>query len=249
MIWYRFEDGMLWKQHRVPCRSSPSRTRVVAQRPVPFTLDTTRSHDEVVFTSMLRDYFAGDALAELQASVLGSRIVNLFPKKRRAGNWTISENDLAVAVIESLVRHKLATMTARIEIEYVGGQRRDTLREKEEEEEPMSTYRRKNNGEFNRYLARLEDELRQQQEEAARQQEPQEDPAAQEEANVVLFLDTCTKTVEQFQNRSRLWWWKTIAIEWLHQRAEAVVQLAKRIGKRTYCAGPMACHDSIVVQI
>jgi hypothetical protein len=224
MIWYRFEDGMLWKQHRLTCRSSPSRTRVVTQRSVPFTLDSTRSFDEVVFTSMLRDYFKGDKLAELQASVLGSRIVNLFPNKRRAGNWTISENDLAVAVIGSLVRHKLATMTAPIEVEYVGGQRRDTLRE--EEEEPMSTYRRKNNGEFNRYLARLEAELREQGEEAARQQEPQVDPAAQEEANVALFLDTCTKAVEQFQNRSRLWWWKTIAIEWLQLRAEAVVRLA-----------------------
>jgi hypothetical protein len=181
---------------------------------------------------MLRDYFKGDKLAELQASVLGSRIVNLFPNKRRAGNWTISENDLAVAVIESLVRHKLATMTTPIEVEYFGGQRRDTLRV--EEEEPMSTYRRRNNGEFNRYLARLEAELREQREEAARQQEPQVDPAAQQEANVALFLDTCTKAVEQFQNRSRLWWSKTIAIEWLHQRAEVVVRLARRIAKRTF---------------
>jgi hypothetical protein len=124
------------------------------------------------------------------------------------------------------------TASIEIEVEYVGGQRRDTLRE--EEEEPMSTYRRRNNGEFNRYLARLEADLREQGEEATRQQEPQVDPAAQQEANVVLFLDTCTKAVEQFRNRSRLWWWKTIAIEWLHQRAEAVVRLAKRIGKRTY---------------
>ena len=129
MIWYRFEDGMLWKQHRLPCKSSPSRTRVVAQRPIPFTLDSTRSFDEVVFTSMLRDYFNGDKLAELQASVLGSRIVNLFPNKRRAGNWTISEDDLAVAVIESLVRHKLAVLCAPIEIEYLGGQRRDNIRD------------------------------------------------------------------------------------------------------------------------
>jgi len=222
---------MLWKQHRLPSKSSPSRTRIVAQRPVPFTLDSTRSFDEVVFTSMLRDYFKGDKLAELQASVLGSRIVNLFPNKRRAGNWTISENDLAVAVIESLVRHKLATITAPVEVEYVGGQRLDTLRE--EEEEPMSTYRRKNNGEFNRYLARLEAELCEQGAHAARQEESHVDPAAQEEANVALFLDTCTKAVEQFQNKSRLWWWETIAIEWLHQRAEAVVRLVRRIAKRT----------------
>jgi hypothetical protein len=121
---------MLWKQHRVPCNSSPSRTRVVAQHPVPFTLDSTRSFDEVVFTSMLRDYFNGDKLAELQASVMGSRIVKLFPNKRRAGNWTISEDDLAVAVTESLVRHKLAVLCAPIEIEYLGGQRRDNIRDR-----------------------------------------------------------------------------------------------------------------------
>jgi hypothetical protein len=129
MICYRFEDGMLWKQYRLPCGSSPPHTRVVAQRPVPFTLDSTRSFDEVVFTSILRDYFAGDSLAELQASVMGSRIVNLFPNKRRAGNWTISEDHLAVAVVESLVRHKLAVLCAPIEIEYLGGQRRDNIRD------------------------------------------------------------------------------------------------------------------------
>jgi hypothetical protein len=121
---------------------------------------------------------------------------------------------------------------AQAQVEYVGGQRRDPLRE--EEEESMSTYRRKNNGEFRRYLARLEAELSDPLEETARQKEPQADPGAQEEANVALFLETCTKAVQQFQNRSKLWWWKTIAIEWLHQRAEAVLRLAKRIGKRAY---------------
>jgi hypothetical protein len=77
---------------------------------------------------MLRDYFAGDKLAELQASVMGSRIVKMFPKKRAAGNWTISEYDIAIAVTEALVRHKQAVTDAQIQIEYLGGQRRDTLR-------------------------------------------------------------------------------------------------------------------------
>jgi len=130
MICYRLEDGHLYKQHRVPDRNSYSYTRVVAQRPIPFTLDSTRSFDEVVFTTMLRDYFAGDSLAELQASVMGSRIVKLFPNKRRAGNWTISESDIELAVTEALVRHKLAVLCAPIEIEYLGGQRRDNIRDR-----------------------------------------------------------------------------------------------------------------------
>jgi len=129
MIWYRFQDGHLYKQFRVPDRTSPSYTRVVSQRAVPLTLDSTRSFDEMVFTSMLRDYFAGDKLAELQASVMGSRIIGIFPNKRRRGNWTISEYDIAIAVTEALVRYKLAMETAHVEIEYLGGQRRDTLRE------------------------------------------------------------------------------------------------------------------------
>lgn len=224
MIWYCFQDGHLFKQHRVLRRDSPY-ARVVSQRPVALRLGTARSYDELVFTSMLRDYFAGDKLAELQASVLGSRIVNLFPNKRWTGNWSISENDLAVAVIEALVRYKEAVKDAATQVEYVGGQRRDTLRE--EDEESTSTYRRKNNGEFSKYLAKLESELCEPQEEAA--PDPQDNPAAQVEANVALFLETCTKAIQQFQNRSRLWWWKTIAIEWLHQRFEAVVRIAKRI--------------------
>jgi hypothetical protein len=101
---------------------------VVAQCPVPLTLDSTRSYDELVFTSMLRDYFAGDKLAELQASVMGSRIVKMFPKKRAAGNWTISEYDISLAVTEALMRHKQAMMLAPIEIEYLGGERRDDKR-------------------------------------------------------------------------------------------------------------------------
>jgi hypothetical protein len=237
MICYRFEDGMLWKQHRVPCRSSPSRTRVVAQRPVPFTLDTTRSHD-VVFTSMLRDYFAGDALAELQASVMGSRIVNLFPNKRRAGNWTISEDDLAVAVVESLVRHKLAVLCAPIEIEYLGGQRRDTLRER-----PMSNYRR-DDQEFRNSIANRADELKAAQEQRKyveryeyAVQHPDEYPHPEFHArygrNVgeppSAFAIATQRRVDEFKKpHSTARWWKLVVVEFFHQCGEKVWELIAR---------------------
>jgi len=238
MICYRFKDGMLWKQHRVPCKSSPSRSRVTHQRPVPFTLDSTRSHDEVVFTSMLRDYFAGDALAELQASVMGSRIVSLFPNKRQAGNWTISEDDLAVAVIQCLVRHQLAVLCAPIEIEYLGGQRRDTIRET-----PMSNYRR-DDQEFRNRIADRADELKadQEQREYAERyeygvQHPDEYPNPEFHArygrNVgeapSAFARASLKRLDEFKKpHSRCWWYRLVAIEFLHQCVEVTVEWARQ---------------------
>jgi hypothetical protein len=241
MIWYRFEDGMLWKQHRVPCRNSPSRTRVVAQRPVPFMLDTTRSHDEVVFTSMLRDYFAGDALAELQASLMGSRIVNLFPNKRRAGNWTISEDDLAVAVIESLVRHKLAVLCAPIEIEYLGGHRQDNIRDRlkgdgQEGEAPLA-YKRSTN-EFNTDLAKcmcdgtrdggrkLSNVERSQAKVDAWLKDLEEHRAKGEPT---AFEQAFQKTLDKFKKpHSRWWWYRLVAIEFLHQCVEVTVEWVRQ---------------------
>jgi hypothetical protein len=57
----------------------------------------------------------------------------------------------------------------------------------------MSTYRRKNNGEFNRYLAMLEGDLKAQQEETVQHQQAQQDSTTQQEANVALFFETCAK--------------------------------------------------------
>jgi hypothetical protein len=85
-------------------------------------------------------------------------------------------------------------------------------------EDEESTYRRWNNGEFKRYLEKCEAEIRayREQEEAARQQRL--------EVNVALFLDTCTKAVEQYKGRSRWFWYRVIAIEWCCQRIEAIVR-------------------------
>jgi len=106
---------------------------------------------------------------------------------------------------------------------------------RQEEEEPMSTYRRKNNREFNRYLAKLEGDLKTLQEETVQHQQAQQDSTARQKANVALFFfEPCAKAVEQHKNRSRLWWLETIAVEWLRQRAEALLRIAKRIGERTY---------------
>jgi hypothetical protein len=39
-----------------------------------------------------------------------------------------------------------------------------------------------------------------------------------QEADVELFLRTLATAIKQHKNRSRLWWMKTIAVEWLRQR-------------------------------
>jgi hypothetical protein len=41
---------------------------------------------------------------------------------------------------------------------------------------------------------------------------------ARQEADVELFLRTLATAIEQHKNRSRLWWMKAIAVEWLRQR-------------------------------
>jgi hypothetical protein len=90
-----------------------------------------------------------------------------------------------------------------------------------------STYRRWNNGEFTKYLEKCEAEIcaHGEQEKAVRQQ--------RQEDNVALFLDTCTKAVEQYQDRSRWFWYYVIAVEWCRQRIEAIVCTGKRVSKRT----------------
>jgi len=175
-------------------------------------------------------------LAELQASVRGSRIVSLFPNKRQAGNWTIFEDDLAVAVIECLVRHKLAVLCAPIEIEYLGGQRRDTLRET-----PMSNYRH-DDQEFRNRVANRADELKadQEQREYAERyeygvQNPDEYPNPEFHArcgrNVgeapAAFARASQMRLDEFKKpNSRWWWYQLVAIEFLHHCVEVTVEWA-----------------------
>ena len=173
---------------------------------------------------------------------MGSRIVKLFPNKRRAGNWTISDNDLAVAVIESLVRHKLAVLCAPIEIEYLGGERRDNIRESPEggwinRRAPLA-YKRSPNNEFNIHLAKsMRDGTR----DGGRRQSNVERSQANVDAwlkdleehratgEPTAFEQSCQKTLDKFKKpHSRWWWYRLVAVEFLHQCVEVTVEWARQ---------------------
>jgi hypothetical protein len=58
-------------------------------------------------------------------------VAAMFPNKTATDReWSISESDLVVAMTEALVRHKHAVEGTKeaITLEYITGERRDTLR-------------------------------------------------------------------------------------------------------------------------
>lgn len=117
---YRFKDGRLTVQKIV---WTHSRNRRSAPHPLPVPIDDSLSPSECRVFAMLLHWLRDTA----QARALVRPIFAIFPKKMSASSWTIDAGELAEAVIMAFVEGKKA-VSGEADVEYLGGQRRDTVR-------------------------------------------------------------------------------------------------------------------------
>lgn len=111
---FRFQDGQLQLREQV----SPG---FCVSTPVPLPIDDSLTFDQrLIFACLLR-YLEN----ETQARALTIPATKMFPKKLGSGAWNISVLDLQDAVLLAFCNAKKSPAPA---VEYLGGQRRDTLR-------------------------------------------------------------------------------------------------------------------------
>ena len=81
-----------------------------------------------VAVTLLLDYFDGEEQAEFKAQLMAQALVGFL--NRLGEEWALTEDQLNEAVMTILASGKAAIVDAANDvcIEYLGGQRRDTLR-------------------------------------------------------------------------------------------------------------------------